>query len=374
MGLLSFKVLLTTLILTFMSYILKSFMNSSLTSTITMNPAKSVSSSESYSTSTSGRTPVYFFSHGGPTFMYENDEMGDKGAWQLIRKIGKFMKSTIKPEAIVVVSGHWESTVENTILVDCPGSKSNAPVEKLLKYSRTPVSTPTEADELKLIYDFYGFPKYMYEEKFIANGSRKYADKVVEAIKSVDLNAKTVTRGIDHGVWVPFKVAFPDQYDQNNSKKQIKNVNIPIIQVSLGYNSSIEWHFKVGQALGKLRAQNILIIGSGMTVHNLRDLGIAMGMGKPMPYVSQFENELKRLVDSHHVNEEMCSDIKALLTNKKELYRKAHPSPDHFLPFVVAAGAAGEDFGKQLYTNSTLSLAWGTYQWGEWKAGQNVKI
>ncbi|KAK9313192.1 Extradiol ring-cleavage dioxygenase, class III enzyme, subunit B [Lipomyces starkeyi] len=237
------------------------------------------------------RTPVYFFSHGGPTFMYSDrdEDGGDLGAFKMLRKIGKEIVEKIRPKAVVVFSAHWQG-------------------------SRDQVEVNT-AEMTDLIYDFYGFPSFMYKEKYPNVGSKTPAQRVLDQLQSSGIKAKGV--------------AFPD----------FQELKVPIIQVS-------HLHFALGKALAPLRREHTDYIGSGMTVHNLREIGYYRG--SVAPYAKQFDDMLARALSSDvgRVREDAMANL-----IKTDDAHKSHPTKEHLLPIYIAAGAAYNQKGERLYTN-----------------------
>lgn len=173
----------------------------------------------------------------------------------------------------------------------------------------------------------------------------------MEALKSNSIDATPVDRGLDHGVWVPFKVAF----DPNENP-----LNVPIVQVSLFNSEDPIQHYNLGRAVASLRSQNILIVVSGMSVHNLQDLRLTMADPKPLPYTVSFDEALKDAVTSHPSDREQ--NMASLL--KRQDARSAHPTFEHLLPIHVGAGAAGDDIGQRLWTLQEGSVAWAQYRFG----------
>lgn len=131
---------------------------------------------------------------------------------------------------------------------------------------------------------YYGFPPHYYEIKYPNVGNKALAESVIARINSAGLKAEGVTRGLDHGVFAPFTVAF------NPEKNPLQ---VPIVQVSLFDSDDPNAHYKLGQAVQSLRDEGIQIIVSGMAVHNLRDMWRAMSMPGPMPYTTSFDQALK---------------------------------------------------------------------------------
>jgi 4,5-DOPA dioxygenase extradiol len=268
------------------------------------------------------RTPVYFVSHGGPTIMEDYDHP----AYKKLQEIGREITQKVKPKAVVVFSAHWRA-------------------------ERDMVEVNT-ATSMGLIYDFYGFPAHFYEHKYPNTGSPELAQHILETFEKNGIKAEGVRRGLDHGVFAPFTVAF------NPEKNPL---NVPLVQVSLFDSEDPDQHYALGRALSSLRDENIVIIGSGMAVHNLRDMWRAFQQPDPMPYSITFDQALKEAVEQPV--EERQKAMSELL--KRNDARRAHPTFEHLLPVHIAAGAAGEDVGKQTWTLPEGSLSWGQFRFGE---------
>lgn len=139
-------------------------------------------------------------------------------------------------------------------------------------------------------------------------------------------------------------------------------LNVPVVQVSLFDNEDPMQHQALGKALAPLRDEGVLLICSGMAVHNLRDLRIAYGRPGSMPYAVSFDEALKEAAEQDSA-EARAKAMVALL--KRSDARRAHPTFEHLLPVHVAAGAAGDDKGKQLWTLPEGSMSWAQYRFGE---------
>lgn len=350
--------------------------------------------SETHKTQPSRLRPIYFVSHGGPTFMYRDDDFGDAGAWDTVTDVGKEILND-PPEALVVISAHWQET----------SSSSGFP--KSLNHgfsSRGSVGITCTDSTNPLIYDFYNFPKYMYQEEFHTKGSTALAKSIAELLtqpqtlpdgttsNGFDVNMHE-SRGIDHGVWVPLRVAFPQyslKQSVNGSDKNADFIPFPVIQVSLPSTpSNMQSHrsadisfdtrasFALGQALRELRdrqTRNIAIVCSGMSFHNLRDL-FDPSFYRPLTpeaYAQSFERQLSDVVEksSKYLNlnnfsppdssSEPGSDGNSnSLTDITNLFkapgaRRAHPTLEHIMPMAVALGAntvftpAGSTFDESL--------------------------
>ncbi|KAJ5166254.1 uncharacterized protein N7482_005035 [Penicillium canariense] len=257
-----------------------------------------------------------------PNVMYDVEHP----AYKKLGEIGREITTKVKPRAVVVFSAHWQGG-RDTIYVNT-------------------------AEITDLIYDFYGFPDHYYKEKYPNVGSKEVAHKVLDALKDAGIDAQGVKRGLDHGVWASFKCAF--EPDSNP-------LNVPVVQVSLFNTEDPNQHYRLGQAVSRLREENILIIVSGMAVHNLRDLRFTFGKPRPMPYAVSFDEALKEAVTKAPAEREQA--LSDLL--KRPDARQAHPTFDHLLPIHIGAGAAHEDMGKRLWTLPEGSMSWAQYRFGE---------
>lgn len=138
-------------------------------------------------------------------------------------------------------------------------------------------------------------------------------------------------------------------------------LNVPVVQVSLFDTEDPNQHYRLGQAVSRLREENILIIVSGMAVHNLRDLRFTFGNPRPMPYAVSFDEALKDAATKAPAEREQA--LTDLL--KRPDARQAHPTFDHLLPIHVGAGAADEDVGKRIWTLPEGSMSWAQFRFGE---------
>ncbi|KAH8510910.1 hypothetical protein POPTR_004G135200v4 [Populus trichocarpa] len=219
-----------------------------------------------------------------------------------------------RPKAILVISGHWDT---------------KEPTVNVVNINDT-------------IYDFYGFPKPMYQLKYTPPGAPQLAKRVKELLmengfKHVHEDKK---RGVDHGTWVPLMFMYPE-------------ADIPVCQLSVQSDRDGTYHYNMGKALAPLKEEGILVMGSGATTHNL---GAMHPEGTPVPsWASQFDTWLKNALLEGRYEDVNHYDSRA------PYGKKAHPWPDHFYPLHVAMGAAGENAKAKLlhhsWGNGTLSYA-----------------
>ena len=221
------------------------------------------------------------------------------------------------PTAIVVISGHWEEA-EFTV-----GTHPHPP----------------------LIYDYSGFPPHTYELKYPATGSPALAQRVKELLAQAGIPSRSdPQRGLDHGVFIPFKLIYP-------------NADVPIIQLSLQAGLDPAAHLAAGHALQPLRQQGVLIVGSGMSYHNMR----GFRAGGVIPASDRFDAWLAEAVcepDPRVRNEKLAQWTLAPAA------REAHPREEHLLPLIVAAGAAGDDPGSRIFTDRVMGATVSAYQFG----------
>ncbi|KAI0403107.1 Extradiol ring-cleavage dioxygenase, class III enzyme, subunit B [Xylaria palmicola] len=316
---------ISSLIVAIVAYLLANRISPALRSLFPPSASTSAIAGRSFNSTSkamSKRTPVYFVSHGGPNTMFDTEHP----VYPVLQRIGQEITQKVKPKAIVVFSAHWEAGPRDI-----------------------QVNTAVTSD---LIYDYYGFPPEYYKVQYPNKGSPELASKIIGLLRDAGIEAEGVKRGLDHGVYVGFSVAF---HPEKNP------LNIPIVQVSQYNSPDVDQHYRLGQAVAALRDENIVIVGAGMSVHNLRDLRFTFNSPRPLPYVVSFDEALKPAMEAPP------SERQARLAEvaKRPDARQAHPHFDHLMPAYITAGAAGEDQGKQLWTFHESSMGWAMYRFGE---------
>lgn len=244
-----------------------------------------------------------FVCHGGPTLAIENNEYTD-----FLRNLGK----NIKPKAIVIFTAHWETDVTT------------------ISYKN---------DSYDMIYDFYGFQEELYSIKYPAKGSTEIASKLQGLLHSHGIQSKfDSNRGLDHGAWVMLHIMYPE-------------ADLPVVQVSVNPNMSMEQQYKIGEAVRELGEEDILVIGSGATVHNLAS--IKWNSKETEEWALEFDNWLIEKVEN--------KDMPALFSYRASApySRRAVPSEEHIIPLFIAMGS-GMDKNKpkllhRSYEYGTLS-------------------
>jgi aromatic ring-opening dioxygenase catalytic subunit (LigB family) len=197
------------------------------------------------------------------------------------------------------------------------------------------------------------FTSSTYEIKFPAPGAPAVSARIAELLETAGIAWKyDHERGFDHGVFIPLKVAFPD-------------ADVPIVQVSLLASMDAAEHIRIGQALTPLRDEGVLIIGSGMTYHNMRTLmasmrGGANGRG-PDPGSQRFDDWLEEVL-----TEKAPEARIAALSEwaKAPAAREAHPREEHLLPLHVAVGAAGNDPGRRTLKDVVMGAVESAFRFG----------
>lgn len=283
-------------------------------------------------------------------------------AYRKLGQIGREITTKVKPRAVVVFSAHWQGG-KDTIYVNT--AEMTDLIYEYVLYSELSANTTNRDD-----CSFYGFPDHYYKEKYPHVGSKEVAHKVLDLLKEAGIEAKGVKRGLDHGVWASFKcgpynVLLILNFQKTNTppafEPEENPLNIPIVQVSLFDTEDPIQHFRLGQAVSRLREENILIIVSGMAVHNLRDMRLTWGNPRPLPYAVSFDEALKEAVTSAPDKREQA--MAELL--KRPDARQAHPTFDHLLPIHIGAGAAGLDLGKRTWSYPEGSMSWSQFRFGE---------
>ena len=212
------------------------------------------------------------------------------------------------PRAVLVVSGHWEED---------------------------PVAINAQAQP-PLLFDYYGFPPHTYQLRYPAPGDPMLAQEIRQLLEDAGIPVRTETRrGLDHGVFVPFLLVYP-------------RADMPIVQVSLRSGLDAAQNLALGAALAPLRRRGVLIVGSGMSFHNL---GVRSMANTPIPESDAFDAWLGAVAS------DPAGRNRALLAwRSAPAARFAHPREEHLLPLMVAAGAAAEDRGERIFND--VMLGW----------------
>jgi aromatic ring-opening dioxygenase catalytic subunit (LigB family) len=262
------------------------------------------------------RMPVYFVSHGG-------------GPWPWIEAMRqKFAASErefkaipgrlpAKPKGILVITGHWEEAA----------------------------FTVSTGEHPPMLYDYGGFPEHTYHIKYPAPGSPALAARVEELMQSAGLPVHEDTqRGFDHGTFVPLALMYPD-------------ADVPVVMLSIKSSYDPAEHIRLGQALSALRDEGVLIIGSGMTYHNMRGFGRQDSVAVAEDFQGYLDSAVAQPVA------EVRNDM-LVHWEQAPGARLAHPQEDHLIPLMVVAGAAGKDPAQDTFVDQAFNLPVASYRFG----------
>jgi len=223
------------------------------------------------------KMPVLFVGHGSPMNAIEDNEFSR--AWV---EAGKALP---KPNAILSISAHWETS--GTLV--------------------------TAMEQPKTIYDFYGFPESLYEVKYPAPGSPELARLIQETVQKTQVRLDQAW-GLDHGTWIVLSRMFP-------------KADIPVVQLSLDRAQPPPFHYVLGKELRPLRNKGILIVGSGNIVHNL---DMMAWQGKAYDWAIEFDEAIKRsILSGDHVSIMRYQDL-------GQAARLSVPTNEHYLPLLYA--------------------------------------
>ena len=248
----------------------------------------------------SKRMPVLFLGHGSPMNGIEDNEF--------VRAFKKQGQQLDKPNAIIVVSAHWET---------------NGTFVTAMQNPRT-------------IHDFGGFPKELYEVQYPAPGHPELAKEISEYVNptgTVHLDDKW---GLDHGAWTVIKHLFPD-------------ADVPVIQLSLDYKMTPQQHYELAQQLKKLREKGVLIVGSGNMVHNLRKVDFRkINENYGYDWAIEADSKMKKwILEGNHQN--------LIDFNKQgKAFNLAIPTPEHYLPLLYTLGLKDEKDSTTIFNDSPL--------------------
>jgi aromatic ring-opening dioxygenase catalytic subunit (LigB family) len=254
--------------------------------------------------------PTLFIPHGGGPCFFMDWTMGPKDTWDRMAAWLRRVNSTLPrtPTALLVVSGHWETKVATVLASKAP----------------------------PLLFDYHGFPKSTYELTWPAPGSPELATRVSELLAQAGIeSARDMERGYDHGVFVPLKVAYPE-------------AQIPTVQLSLQERLDPREHLAIGRALAPLRDEGVLIVGSGMSYHNMRGFGSSSGRTSSEAFDAWLAGAVEK--------EPEARDAALAAWAKAPSARESHPREEHLLPLMVAAGAAGKDLGKRVFRDDVMGV------------------
>lgn len=243
--------------------------------------------------------------------------MGPPDTWESLRRFLELLgREFAHASALLVVSAHWE---EPTVSVQ---------------------SHPNP----NLLFDYHGFPEHTYRLRWPAPGATQLAGVTCEMLATRGIRCRLdAERGFDHGVFVPMKVAFPEP-------------TIPTFQVSLRSDLDADAHLELGRALEPLRERGVLIVGSGMSFHNMEQLKTGAAEASSRTF-DQF------LTDA------CCSSPRrrnSLLRRWRDApgAEEAHPREEHLLPLMVVAGAAGRCEGRLTFSDAIMGATISAYQFG----------
>jgi aromatic ring-opening dioxygenase catalytic subunit (LigB family) len=245
------------------------------------------------------RLPTYFISHGGGPWpwlpaMRAKMQKLEASLAAMTKEIGG------PPKAVLMISGHWES----------------------------PDFAVMASEKPPMVYDYFGFPPETYKIVYPAPGAPALASRVAALLKQARLPTRLDDRqGFDHGVFAPMAIMFPD-------------ADVPTIQVSLkaGYDPAAHW--ALGKALAPLREEGVLIVGSGLSYHNLR----LFGPGAKAPS-AEFDSWLTDALDAPQAQRRE----KLMAWEKAPSARICHPQEDHLVPLFTALGAAEGEEATRVY-------------------------
>ncbi len=253
------------------------------------------------------RQPTFYIPHGGgPCFFMPDPKANWIGMWSFLRSLpGRLAEP---PTAILVVSAHWET-----------------------KGFRI-----ASGSGLPLIYDYYGFPPATYEIRYDAPGEPKLAARAAALLGAAGVPvALDPDHGFDHGVFVPMKVAFPE-------------ATLPVVEMSVERDLDPALHIAAGRALAPLRDEGVLFIGSGMSFHDLKAFGDTRFTRPSQAFDHWLTATLMQSGDARADRLARWAEAPGA--------QAAHPTAEHLIPLMVAAGASDEP-GEKIYGELVLETA-----------------
>ena len=251
--------------------------------------------------------PALFIPHGGGPCFFMDDP---RGIWRGMAAYLQSIAATLpaRPRAILVISGHWE----------------------------TEGFAFTGAERPALVYDYYNFPPHTYELRYDAHGDPALAARASALLRGAGLPATIdAERGLDHGVFIPLKVAFPD-------------AAIPVVEMSVDLSLDPALHLAAGRALAPLRDEGVLIVGSGMSFHNMRGYGDPRFTAPSDAFDAWLTKAVEADAETRTAELGHWEDAPAA--------RASHPREEHLIPLMVAAGTSDAP-GQSDYREHVLETA-----------------
>ncbi len=269
--------------------------------------------------SSTTRQPVLYIPHGGGPWPWMDQAFfGGPGSLDALRRYLESLPSAASqpPKAILAVTAHWEAAVPTVSSAAKPG----------------------------MLYDYYGFPEDTYKILWPAPGDPALATRVRALLdKGGFRSAEDAERGYDHGTFVPLAVAWP-------------KAEVPVVQLSLIAGLDPDAHIRLGRALTALRDEGVLIVGSGMSYHNMRGFKSSGGAAASVAFDTWMANTVGLPAAQRDAALTRWTDAPGA--------RACHPREEHLLPLMVIAGAAGADVGRVPYRDQILGTTVSAVQFG----------
>lgn len=266
--------------------------------------------------------PTYFLSHGGGPWPFMKDQVGhaydrlEASLQDIPRQLG------VTPKAVLAVTAHWEGP------------------QFLVSASPRP----------PMVYDYYGFPPHTYQIRYPAPGAPALAARVKALLDGAGQPASLDgERGFDHGTFSVLYPIYPE-------------AKVPVVQLSLRQDYDPLSHVQAGRALAALRAEGVLIVGSGLSYHNLRQFGPG-GAAAARQFDAWLRATMRLAPDARLA--------RLLEWERAPAARLAHPREDHLLPLMVALGAAEQEAAATVYHEDDFfgALAVSSFRFGQASAG-----